>query len=378
MTEEAYIVAAKRTPVAPRGGKLSQVAVHDLSAQVITAVLDDVSIDKDGVDCVILGNALYGGGNPARLASLQAGLAESVTAHTVDTQCCSGMDAICLGKSLIRAGECDVVLAGGLESYSRAPRRFIRGETEGDDSEYSRPPFTPWPERDPDMIEAAAALAQSVGLSRLRQEQYAVQSHHKARLGVERMSSEIVPIEGFFVDQFTRNLTAETCARLPVVLGENDFALTSATIAVEADAAAVCLLVSPRALEKYRDSIEFSIRIAHSKSLGSDPESPALAPIDVSKAVLSDLGIPPDDIDVAEVMEAFACQAMVCIEEIGLKPDRVNLSGGGLARGHPIGASGVINVVRLFHEMRYDDQTKYGLATIAGAGGLGSAVVLAK
>lgn len=378
MTEEVYIVAAKRTPVAPRGGKLSTVAVHDLASRVITSLLDQISIDRDAVDYVILGNALYGGGNPARLAALQAGLSESVPANTVDTQCCSGMDAIALGKSLIRAGQCDVVLAGGLESYSRAPRRFARGEHKGVDQEYSRPPFTPWPERDPDMIEAAALLAKSVGLSRSRQEQFAIQSHYKARQGTQKMSPELVDVEGLLVDQFTRELTATTCARLPIVTGEKDFALTSATISVEADGAAVCLLVSTRALEKFRKLTEFSIRIAHSKSLGSNPENPALAPIDVSRAVLSDMGITPEDIDVAEVMEAFASQALVCIDEIGLKPERVNLSGGGLARGHPIGASGAINLVRLFHEMRHNDQAKFGLATIAGAGGLGSAVVLAK
>jgi acetyl-CoA C-acetyltransferase len=158
----AFIVAARRTAVAPRGGALASVEVAELAAASIRAVLADAGLAPEQVDDVILGNALYGGGNPARLAALLAGLPQDMPALTLDTQCCAGLDAVMLAATRVAAGEANAIIAGGVESFSRAPIRQRR-PTNKDEAprEYARPPFTPWPERDPDMIAAAAALARS-------------------------------------------------------------------------------------------------------------------------------------------------------------------------------------------------------------------------
>src|SRR5690606_38111887 len=172
--------------------------------------LSDCALAPEEVNEVILGNALYGGGNPARMAALAAGLPDTVPAITVDTQCCAGLDAIMLAANRIACGEAEVVLAGGVESYSRAPLRFTRPR--GPDEpprEYRRPPFAPFAERDPDMIEAAAALAAELGITRGVQEAFAVASHHKA--GAETAEGEIVEIAGAWRDAFARALVPRVC-----------------------------------------------------------------------------------------------------------------------------------------------------------------------
>ena len=179
---DAYIVSGRRTPVGVRGGWFAGTEIADLAAPVIQAVLSDADIPHTAVDAVIMGNALYGGGNPARVAALAADLPERVPALTVDSQCCAGLDAIALARSLIVSGEADVVVAGGVESYSRAPIRQRRpGSPAEQPVEYARPPFTPWPDRDPDMLKSAADLAARMKLTRQAQEAFAVESHRKAR-----------------------------------------------------------------------------------------------------------------------------------------------------------------------------------------------------
>jgi acetyl-CoA C-acetyltransferase len=168
------------------------------------------------------GNALYGGGNPARLVALAAGLPEAVPALTLDTQCCSGLDAILLAASRVAAGEADIIFAGGVESYSRSPVRARRPVREGDEViAYERPPFSPWPDRDPDLIEAAATLARERGLTRTSQEAFAIQSHSDGR-GDSR-SQEIVVTAGLSTDAFSRTLTPELCARLPIIAGDDAY-----------------------------------------------------------------------------------------------------------------------------------------------------------
>ncbi len=372
----ASIVAGRRTPVAVRGGKFAESEIADLAGPVMAQSLRDAGIQPAGVDAVILGNALYGGGNPARVAALAAGLPESVAAMTVDTQCCSGLDAIALARSQILSGQAEVVIAGGVESYSRAPirQRRPRSPLEPPQS-YERPPFTPWPERDPDMLEAAAALALRLKVSRERQAEYAVLSHRRASDDL-LSSEEIVAIGDVARDEFTRHLTPALCARLNVLAGESTCGVTAATTAVEADAAAVVVVVGDGVLRTLGLNGR-EVGILSADACGGDPECPALAPIAAANAALSRAGLRARDIDVAEIMEAFAVQAMACIEGIGLDFERVNRRGGALARGHPIGASGAILAVRLFHDLRRGNTDRYGLAAIAAAGGLGSALVLA-
>lgn len=371
----AVIAGACRTAVAPRGGAFRAIEAWDLAAAPIRALLATMGLPAGEVDAVILGNALYGGGNPARLALLAAGIPEDRSALTVDSQCCAGLDAIALAAARIRAGDAEVIVAGGVESFSRAPERRRRPLTPGEPAvSYDRPPFSPWPARDPDMIPAAADLAQACGVSRARQEDYAVASHAAARIAPPS-PGEIVDLAGLTRDAFARRLTPALCARLPALAGDAGHAVTAATVAVEADAAAVVLVVSDRVAARLRPPGR-TVRIAGTASAGGDPVMPGLAPIAASRRLLARRGIAPHDVTVAEVMEAFAVQAIACIEGIGLDPACINRGGGALARGHPIGASGAILAVRLWHELQKAPPGSRGLATIAAAGGLGSAMLL--
>jgi acetyl-CoA C-acetyltransferase len=357
----AVILAARRTAVCPRGGAFADLRIEDLAAPVMQAVLADAGIAAARVDEVILANALGAGGNPARRAALLAGLPERVAGLTIDRQCAGGLDAILLAQAMVDSGAADVVLAGGAESYSLRPLRAMLG-ADGGMVPYDQAPFTPWPDRDPEMGAAAAALADRLGISREAQAAWAVESHAKAT-GVAHWP-EIVEIEGVSRDAFTRAMTPALATRAPRVVGS----ITAATAAVAADAAAFVVVVSDRLAAGQ------GLQILAGATVGGSPEEPGLVPIAAIGAALTRAGLRPMDISMAEVMEAYAVQAVACITGAGLASRIVNIGGGALARGHPIGASGAILAVRLFHGL----QDGFGLAAIAAAGGLGSALVVAR
>lgn len=357
----AVILAARRTAVCPRGGAFAALRIEDLAAPVVQAVLADAGMHADQVDEIILANALGAGGNPARRVALLAGLPQRVAGLSIDRQCAGGLDAVLLAEALVDSGAAEVVLAGGAESYSRRPLRALPGP-DGVPVPYDQAPFTPWPDRDPEMGAAAAALADRLGMSREAQSAWAMQSHAKAR--AMPGWPEIVPLAGCARDAFTRALTPVLAARARPVAGS----ITAATAAVAADAAAFVLVVSDR-LAAGR-----GMRIVAGATLGGDPEEPGLVPVAAIAAALARAGVRPADLAMAEVMEAYAVQAMACVAGAALPLQSVNTGGGALARGHPIGASGAILAVRLFHGL----SAGHGLAAIAAAGGLGTAVVVAR
>ena len=372
MNRDVFITDAKRTPVAPRGGAFSALSVDELCAPVIGKIREQATMDAD-VELVLVGNGLYGGGNPARLVALATGIPETVSAMTVDTQCCAGMDAISLAADAIRVGRASCVLAGGVESFSRSPVRLHRGLRPGDQNvRYDRPPFTPWPNRDPDMLAAAAELASAGEILRADQEDFAIGSHERARTAsaADGFLDEIAPVADVSRDEFTRNLSLTLCARMPVLAGASPHGITAATTAVEADAAAFVML------RETPDETGATIRLRDSIAGGADPTLPGLAPIEVARQLLDRNGLAPDDLACVEIMEAFAAQAIAFINALDLPPSHVNVSGGALARGHPIGASGAILVVRLVHELRKLPEGSLGLGAIAGAGGLASCILV--
>lgn len=360
----AVMVAARRSAVVPRGGAFSALEIHQLAAPVIADLLRDAGLAPGAVDELILANALGAGGNPARVTALAAGL--PVAGLTIDRQCCGGMDAVLLAEALIRAGRAQVVIAGGAESYSRRPLRLRSDAMGGPPVAYDQPPFTPWPDRDPDMTEAAEAVAHLLGISRAEQDGWTVASHARALAAAPRMAPEITVIAGVSADPYARPLTPALCARAKVLAGS----VTAANTAVAADGAGFCLLVSDAVAQRLGTP---RLRILSGATLGADPELPGLAPVPAMRAVLGDSGMAPEKLHIVELMEAFAVQAIACARETGLPMARINPGGGALARGHPIGASGAVNLVRLFHDMECG-QT--GLAAIAAAGGLGTAVLL--
>ncbi|AXI44977.1 acetyl-CoA C-acyltransferase [Sulfitobacter sp. SK012] len=361
------IISACRSAVVPRGGAFAALSLHDLGAPVLQAAMAQAGLVAAQVDEVIVSNALGGGGNPARLVALAAGLPQRIAGLSIDRQCAGGLDSLLLARQMILSGAADVVIAGGVESYSRRPLRLVTFADGRQPEAYDHPPFSPWPDRDPDMAQAADQLAQSEGTTREMQDSWAIDSHQKAR-NAAFGNGEIIPLGDVQTDSFTRNLTPALCARAAAISGS----VTAANTSVAADAAAFCVVVSDRMATQLGRS---GPTILGGATCGSAPESPGIAPIAAIKAALKQTNLAPNDIDIAEVMEAYAVQAIACVQGAGLKPDRVNLGGGSLARGHPIGVSGTINGVRLYHELERRG-CGTGMATIAAAGGIATALVL--
>ena len=357
----SVILAAKRSAVVPRGGAFAALSLQDMAVPVIGALLAAAGISGDQVDELICANSLGAGGNPARVVALAARVPDRVAGLSIDRQCAGGLDAVLLARALVDSGAADVVIAGGVESYSRRPLRF-RLEADGRRVEYDQPPFTPWPERDPGMAEAAAALAQRLGIARENQDEWAVESHRKAVAA--NFGDEIVEVAGQRRDAFARVLTPEITRRAKGLAGT----ISGANAAVAADAAAFVLVVSDRI------AAGRGLRIIGGVTLGGDPEEPGLAPVAAIAAVLEKNVIAVKDLGIVELMEAYAVQAIACMRGAGLDPATINLSGGALARGHPIGASGAILAVRLFYQVK----AGYGLAAIAAAGGIGTALLVEK
>ncbi|NRG17200.1 thiolase family protein [Rhizobiales bacterium] len=377
MTRPVFVIAAKRSAVVPRGGAFKAMEVDEMAAPVIADCLDAAGVTPGMVDDVIIGNGLYGSGNPARRIALLAGIPEGVSATTLDRQCCSGLDAIGSAARLIATGEAECVLAGGVESFSRSPIRLKRPLEPGNEPEpYDRPPFSPWPERDPDMGDAAANLAKAWRLSTDRQIEWTCDSHRKAleARSAGDLAAEIVPINETSEDAYTRKLSPAVCRRSKRLAGDEEAGVLAATTAAEADAAAFVLVISEKLAGKLAP--DFAVRITGVMTSGGDPGLPGLAPIDATKRLFERSGVSVVDIAVAEVMEAYAAQAIACVEGLGLDPAIVNQGGGALARGHPIGASGAVLAVRLFEELRREGEGAKGLVTIAAAGGLATSVLI--
>ena len=364
----SFLVAARRTAVVPRNGAFADLQPHELAAPVVRQLLDDAGIPGRFVGEVVAANSLGEGGNLARLTCLSSGLPLTVPGLTVDRQCAGGLDAIVIADSMIRSGLHDIVIAGGVESYSRRPLRFRTLADGSEPLEYDQARFTPWSGRDPEMSVAADMLARKLKIDRFEQDEWAIDSHRKAMaVACSKIEKEIVKISGVERDTFSRPLNRKTCSRARVVHGS----ITSANMAVAADGAAFVVVVSECLANQLGKPV---IEIVSGKTTGDDPELPGLAPVRAIGEVLKAARTCSADIDVAEVMEAFAVQAIACQRGAGIPAEVMNPGGGSLARGHPIGASGAILAVRLFHELRLRGGT--GLAAIAAAGGLGTALLV--
>ena len=364
---KSYLLAARRSAVSPRHGAFADLLPHELAAPVVKAVLADAGLEGTDVGEIIVSNALGAGGNQARLVALASGLPERIGGLSIDRQCCGGLDALLLADAMIRSGQHDIVLAGGVESYSRRPMRFHTFADGSQPQAYDQAPFTPWPERDPGMADAAERLAERLGISRAEQDAWAIESHAKALASSEIAAREIVPIAGLEHDPFGRKLSQRLCDRSPVIAGS----ITSANMCVAADASAFVMLVSERVARTISHPLP---ELVAGATVGGEPDMPGLGPVAAIEDSLANAGLVASDLTIAEIMEAFAVQAIACQREAGIDPAIVNPHGGSLARGHPIGASGAVLTVRLFHLLH--KQGGIGLAAIAAAGGLGTALII--
>jgi acetyl-CoA C-acetyltransferase len=384
MHERTPLIAAwARSAVVPRGGAFAQLLMHDMATPVLHHMLAQAGVPAHAVDTIILGNALGAGGNPARMLALHAGLHPSCSALTVDTQCCAGLDAVRMGAALIASGQAHVVVAGGAEAWSRSPIRLHRPTQAGQTPvAFDRPAFAPTPEQDPDMLVSAARYASQHHISRAQQEAYALLSHQRAVQHATHLANEIVPIAGVTHDTYPRLLDAARAARMPAALHDDglnaDCALTTLTISAQADGAALVLLLSPEACTRL--NVTAKAKWVGGVSVGGAPESPLVAAELAARHVLHQTGLAlATDIHSVELHDAFAVQGLSFCSAMGLAPERINPRGGGLARGHPIGASGAIALVRVLSNLARDAQTgAKGLVAVAGAGGLGAAAVVAQ
>lgn len=375
------VIGWARTPVAAVGGALARLQPHELAAPLVQALLARTGLPAAAVDAVVLGNALGAGGNPARMLTLAAGLRESSAAYSLDTQCCAGLDAITLACGLLASGQARIVIAGGAEAWSRAPIRQHRPLLPGDAAvAYERPAFAPWPERDPDMLQAAADHARHIGCTRRAQDGYALESHARAVAARHALDGEIVALAGLDHDAYPRALRAERVARMPVAAlsqgpGAGDCAISTVAISPKADGAALLLLATPDACREWGLTPAALWRGAVSR--GGAPENPMLCAAAAARALLGRLALDPGAIGAWELHDAFAVQGLEFRARLGIGPELLNTQGGGLARGHPIGASGTIAAVRVLSRLQQAPAGSLGLASIAGAGGLGAAAVFA-
>ncbi|MCO1660433.1 thiolase family protein [Pseudonocardia sp. S2-4] len=357
------VVAARRTPIGSAGGALKGCAVDELAAPVLRATLDDAGLSD--VDDVLLGNVFGPGGNPARVAALRAGLGRGVPGVTVDRQCASGLAAIAMAATAVRAGEGEVFLAGGVESASTAPHRAWRTDPP---RPYTRAPFAPAEAGDPEMGAAADLVAARAGISRARQDRFALRSHARAlaarRAG--RFAGELVAVGGVDADERPREFTLERLARFRPAFTPDGTATAANSCGVN-DGAAAVLVVSERVRRERGLS---GLRLVVAATGAVDPNLLGLGAVPAMRRVLAAAGPP----DVVEFNEAFAGQALACLDAVGIDEERVSPDGGAIALGHPWGASGAVLVVRLFARLvRGGGGERTGLAALSAGGGVGVA-----
>ena len=375
---QPVIIAARRTPVCRTNGALRSLRAHELLAPVLRELVASAGVEPGAVTDVVIGNAVGGGGNVARLALLEAGLPVSVPGITVDRQCGSGLDAIVLASRLVAAGGGPLYLAGGVESTSTAPLRAYRND--GEPQFYARAQFVPASFGDPDMGVAAENVARQFEVSRERQDAFALRSHRLALAAREAglFDGELVPLgtdAGAAADDGPRRgLNAGVLARFPPAFVDGG-TVTAGNSCFDADAASAVVMTS---LQRARHvGAGDGLLVLGTGTAGVDPELLGVGAAAAARDVLSDAGVAADELDLVEFNEAFASQTLACLDELGIDAERANLDGGALALGHAYGASGAVLVTRLLAQARRAGRPgSLALAMISSAGGMGTAALL--
>jgi acetyl-CoA C-acetyltransferase len=378
---EAVILSACRTPIGKFLGSLSTLSAAELGAVAVRSAFERAGVAPDDVDEVIMGNVLSAGVGqaPARQAALKAGLPPTVAALTVNKVCGSGLKAVMLAAQAVRCGDADVVVAGGMESMSRAPYLLARegsklGDRELTDSMLADGLTCAF--GGCSMGEIAESLARGDGVSREDQDRFAVESHRRAVRAAEEgaFAGEIVPVTlRTRKDEVTvardegprSDTTPETLSRLrPAFQGGETVTAGNASM-ISDGAAAVVVTSAQWAAER---KLKPMARIVASTTAGARPEDLFIAPVAAVRQVLEKTGRRIDDIDLFEINEAFAAQMLACVRRLELPPDRLNVDGGAIALGHPIGASGARVLVTLLHALKRRSR-KTGVASLCLGGG---------
>jgi acetyl-CoA C-acetyltransferase len=382
LVTDAYIVAARRTALGRVGGLHARRRIEDLTAPVVRATLGDCKINPALVDGIILGNATEMS-NPARLISLASGLPETASAITLDRQCASGLDAIVQACRAIRAGEAEVLIAGGAESLSTAPWRVAKPKHLHQNPRFlGFEPSTADATGEPQHFEASERLASESRIERAEQDGVALRSHLAALSAREnrKFVGEIVPLRSTpddARDELVQDLSPADLAGEVPFLGASG-TLTAGNTAHLADAAAITVIISKRIWTELGEPRAMRLIAATSVGVAADRE--ALAAVAATQKLIglhNDLNLA--SLAAIETSETSAAQLIAFARHFGLDPTAINACGGAVARGHPFGAAGAVLVVRLFstlvRQAAANAPGSMGLATLSAVGGLGSSAL---
>jgi acetyl-CoA C-acetyltransferase len=389
--KDVVIVGAVRTPIGCFQGALSRHSAVELGSAVVQALLARSGVQPQDIDEVILGQVLTAGAgqNPARQSAIKGGLPNTVSAITINDVCGSGLKALHLASQAIQCGEADVVIAGGQENMSRAPHVLTDSRTGAQlgnsqliDSLVHDGLWDAF--NDYNMGVTAENLAREYGISRERQDEWALSSQHKARMAIDsgRFRDEIVPVQTQSADgkrvlvdtdeQPRTDASAEALAQLSPAF-ETSGSVTAGNASPINDGAAAVLMMSAERAEAL--NLPVLARIRAFASVGVDPALMGIAPVYAMRRCLERAGWQLDDVDLIEANEAYAAQALSVGKILEWDEKRVNVNGGAIALGHPIGASGCRILVSLVHEMQKRKARK-GLATLCIGGGQGVALAI--
>lgn len=380
MVQAAYIVDALRTPTGKRAGSLANAHPADMGAHVLRTLVDRNGIPAEDYDDVIMGTIDAIGpqaGNVARTCLLAAGLPEAVPGVTIDRQCGSSQQAVHFAAQAIMSGTQDVVIAGGVQNMSRIPINtalYAAADagfpdpwttSERYSARYGREGLS--------QFVAAEAIAAQWNLSRESMEAFGLESNNRALTAIAegRFDREVVPFAGLAMDETARQSSLEKMATLkPIVEGGR---LTAGTSSQMSDAASAVLLCSEDAIKRY--GLKPRARVVHVSVRGDDPVMMLTAPISATKYALARAGMRLSDIDRVEINEAFASVVMAWFKETGYPHERTNVNGGGIALGHPIGATGTKLMATLLHELERSGG-RFGLQTMCEGGGLANVTII--
>ena len=398
--KDVFIVDAARTPIGKYGGALKDVRPDDMAAGVLKELVrrnfDDKGISKEIIEDVVLGCANQAGEdnrNVARMSLLLAGLPVSLGGVTVNRLCGSGMQAVIDGSRAIMTGEGDIILAGGTESMTRAPfvmpkshEAFGRANAVYDTTigwRFTNPKlakmYYPY-----SMGETAENVAKRYNISRERQDEFALASQLKAKDAIlaGRFRTEITPVEivnkketiVFEVDEFPRlDTTIEKLAKLKPAFAKEGGTVTAGNSSGVNDGACALILASGEKADELE--LPKRARIVSSAVAGVEPDCMGLGPIPATRKALERAGLKLEQIDLIELNEAFAAQAIACVDELGLDMNKVNVNGGAIALGHPLGMSGARIITTLLYEMEKRN-LRYGLAAMCIGVGQGIAIII--
>lgn len=398
--KEVFVIDAIRTPVGKFGGSLASVRPDDLAALVIKSIMQrNPSVKPEDIEDVIFGAANQAGEdnrNVARMGALMAGLPVTVAGTTVNRLCASGLQSIIDATRAIKAGDGEVYLAGGSESMTRAP--FVTAKAEAAwgrnmetydttigwrfTNKKLAEMYYPWT-----MGETAENIAKQWKISREDQDKFSVASQDKyiAAHKEGKFKDELIPVSipqkksdaiVFSKDEHPRETTVETLAQLKPAFAKTDGTVTAGNSSGINDGAACLILASGEYVKKH--NLKPLAKIVSAAVAGVDPSIMGIGPVPATKKALERAGLTIDQIDLIELNEAFAAQSIACIKDLNIDINKVNVNGGSIAIGHPLGCSGSRISATLLHEMKRRDNVKYGLATMCIGVGQGAAIIYEK